>query len=119
MAVKETGKPAITHYRVIKRFQAFTHIRVSLETGRTHQIRVHLAHIGYPIVGDPTYCKINKVSEKLKPQLRQKLETFKRQALHAKRLELHHPSTNELMAWEAPLPTDFSELLKILAKYAD
>ncbi len=115
MAVKENGKSATTHYRVIKRFLAHTHVRVFLETGRTHQIRVHLAHIGYPIAGDPTYSKINKVSEKLNPILRHKLETFKRQALHAKRLELQHPHTGKLMAWEAPTPKDIKELLEALS----
>lgn len=105
MAVKGGGKSAVTHYRIIKRFSAHTHLRVFLETGRTHQIRVHLAHIGYPIVGDPTYNKITKIHN---------LEPFKRQALHAKRLELHHPSTNKLMTWEAPTPEDIKGLLKAL-----
>lgn len=114
MAVKGGGKPAVTHYRVIQRFLRYTHLRVMLETGRTHQIRVHLAHIGYPIVGDPTYGNKNKLSEKIEPKLRQKLQLFKRQALHARRLELSHPSTNELMIWEAPPPKDFAELLAAL-----
>lgn len=114
MAVKSGGKTAITHYRVIERFQYHTHIRVFLETGRTHQIRVHMAHIGYPIVGDPTYCKINKISEKLEPILRQKLSLFKRQALHAHSLEFFHPRTNKLMKFDALPPEDFLELLEIL-----
>jgi 23S rRNA pseudouridine1911/1915/1917 synthase len=117
MSVKAGGRSATTHYRVIKHFQAFTHVKVSLETGRTHQIRVHLAHIGFPIVGDPAYCKINKISEKINPKLRLKLETFKRQALHAKRLELTHPHANELVSWEAPLPKDFADLLKALSMH--
>jgi len=117
MAVKETGKPAITHYRIIKHFLSYTHIRVMLETGRTHQIRVHLAHIGYPIVGDPIYNKITNISEKLNPILRERLKLFKRQALHSRHLELTHPRTNKLMSWQAPLPKDMTELLKALKKY--
>ncbi len=117
MAVQENGRQATTHYRVVKHFQGFTHVKVSLETGRTHQIRVHLAHIGYPIVGDPSYSKIKKVSEKLHPILRHKLETFERQALHARRLELCHPRTNKLVSWEAPLPKDFVGLLRTLVTY--
>lgn len=117
MAVKETGKPAITHYRVIKRFASHTHVRVILETGRTHQIRVHLAYIGYPIVGDQTYNKTTKISEKLNPILVEKLKHFKRQALHARRLELYHPKTGKLMSWETAPPKDFGELLKNLSRY--
>ena len=115
MAVKENGKAAITHYRVIKRFTGYTHIQVTLETGRTHQIRVHMAHIGYPIVGDPTYSNVHKISEKLEPNLRKKIQNFDRQALHARRLELQHPSTNKLMSWEVKPPKDFEELLKALS----
>ncbi|OGT09590.1 MAG: RNA pseudouridine synthase [Gammaproteobacteria bacterium RBG_16_37_9] len=114
MAVKENGKAAVTHYRVIKRFTGYTHIQVTLETGRTHQIRVHMAHIGYPIVGDPTYSNVHKISEKLDPTLREKLRQFGRQALHARRLELQHPSTDKLMSWEVKPPKDFEELLKSL-----
>ncbi|MDR1056985.1 MAG: 23S rRNA pseudouridine(1911/1915/1917) synthase RluD [Coxiellaceae bacterium] len=117
MAVRAGGKEAITYYRIIKRFSCHTHIKVFLETGRTHQIRVHMAHIGYPIVGDPNYSKLTKISEKFNPILRQKLEIFKRQALHAKCLKLHHPTTGKLIAWEAPYPKDFKELLETLEKY--
>lgn len=117
MAIKATGKPAITHYRVIQRFSAHTHLKVILDTGRTHQIRVHLTHIGYPIVGDPTYGKINKVSEKIIPVLQQKLENFKRQALHARCLSLSHPTTNKLLRLEVPPPKDIRELLKTLGHY--
>ena len=106
MAVKENGKPAITHYRIIKKFPAHTHIKVILETGRTHQIRVHMAHIGYPILGDPVYGKTTKISGK----------SFKRQALHASRLELLHPNTNKLISWKAKPPEDFADLVKTLEK---
>lgn len=118
MAVKENGKLAVTHYRIIKRFISYTHIRVILETGRTHQIRVHLAHIGYPIVGDPNYSNSkNKISEKFNPALRHKIEQFGRQALHARHLELQHPVTGRLMVWDAKPPKDFEELLEALESY--
>ncbi len=117
MTVTTKGKPATTHYRIIKRFNNYTYLRVSLETGRTHQIRVHLSHLGYPIIGDPDYNKINTISAKLPPQLREKLAAFKRQALHATYLELLHPNTNKLVSWEVKPPQDFIELLDILLKY--
>lgn len=104
MAVTASGKPAVTHYRVIKRFDKYTHIKVMLETGRTHQIRVHMAYIHYPIVGDPVYGGRYKCP----------LATFNRQALHARRLGLNHPQTGEYMEWEAPLPKDMQQLLKKL-----
>jgi 23S rRNA pseudouridine1911/1915/1917 synthase len=94
------GKPAITHYRVIKRFGSYTHIKVELETGRTHQIRVHLAHIGHPIVGDMLYGG-----------RRQNPLNFKRQALHAKALSFIHPITGKHSTWEVPLPEDMQQLL--------
>lgn len=117
MAVQEGGRAAVTHYRVIERFPRHTYVRVRLETGRTHQIRVHLAHIGYPLVGDPVYGRITKVSEKFAPELRHKLETFKRQVLHACCLELRHPGTDKMITWEAEVPADIKELLQALQKY--
>lgn len=105
MAVIESGKPAITHYRVIKRFPAYTHIKVILETGRTHQIRVHMAHIHYPLVGDPVY------GGKFKPPT-----DIKRQALHARRLVLLHPTTGKQMEWTSSLPHDIQELLQQLER---
>lgn len=104
MAVVEAGKPAITHYRIIEKFPKHTHLKVQLETGRTHQIRVHMAYIKHPIVGDPVYGGKYKCP----------LETFKRQALHARRLGLTHPITGEYMEWEAELPQDMIELLEYL-----
>lgn len=113
MAVSVSGKIAVTHYRVIERFPGFTHISVQLETGRTHQIRVHMAHLRHPIVGDPAYG--NKtlpkgVCEPVKLAMMQ----FKRQALHAKSLGLTHPITNEYCEWEAPLPEDMQKLIAVL-----
>lgn len=116
MAVKANGKPAITHYRIIKRFPAHTYLKVILETGRTHQIRVHLAHIGYPIVGDPTYGKNIKLPAKCSNVLRQILQNFKHQALHAKRLGLKHPHTDQLMEWEVAPPNDIKKLLQALSQ---
>ncbi|MFT5720266.1 MAG: 23S rRNA pseudouridine1911/1915/1917 synthase [Motiliproteus sp.] len=111
MAVSPTGKEAVTHYRLIKKFRAHTHIRLKLETGRTHQIRVHMAHIGYPIIGDPQYGGRLRLPKGVTLELRETLSGFRRQALHAKRLELYHPVTEELMSWEVPLPADMLALL--------
>lgn len=115
MTVTEMGKPAITHYRVIAKFPAFTHIRVILETGRTHQIRVHMAHIHHPLLGDPTYGRL-KLPKNASPELITELRNFKRQALHARRLGLNHPRTGKFMEFEAPLPKDMLNLLKTLQK---
>lgn len=119
MAVVGVGKEAITHYRVLKRFRAHTHIRLKLETGRTHQIRVHMSYINYPLVGDQLYGGRFRLPKGVSPQLLEKLKGFNRQALHAKRLELFHPATGELMAWEVDLPDDMQSLLKSLKRDAD
>lgn len=118
MAVVGLGKEAITHYRVLTKFRAHTHIRLKLETGRTHQIRVHMSHINYPLVGDQLYGGRFRLPKGVTPQLLNKLKEFKRQALHAKRLELFHPVTGELMAWEVDLPEDMQHLLSRLQKDA-
>jgi 23S rRNA pseudouridine1911/1915/1917 synthase len=112
MAVRGGGRAAITHYRIERRFAAYTLLRVQLETGRTHQIRVHLAHIGFPIVGDPVYGRRRRVAAS--PEVQQALLSFRRQALHAQRLELKHPLTGRPLALEAPLPADFAALLALL-----
>lgn len=111
MAVIASGKPAITHYRVIQKFPAHTLVQLNLETGRTHQIRVHLAHINYPIVGDPVYGGRLKIPAHATPALQKALKNFKRQALHARKLGLKHPRTGKFMEWEAPLPGDIRNLL--------
>ena len=112
------GREAVTHYRIERRFPAHTLLRVQLETGRTHQIRVHLAHIGYPLVGDPVYGGRRRIPPGASPALLAALATFKRQALHAARLEFAHPTSGAALAFEAPLPADFAALLEALAEDA-
>lgn len=114
MAVRSDGREAVTHYRVLKRYRAHTLVRVELETGRTHQIRVHLAHIGYPIVGDPVYGARRRLPPKPHPQLVAELTRFGRQALHAARLQLTHPLTGREVSWESPLPPDMAALVAAL-----
>ncbi|WP_271271846.1 23S rRNA pseudouridine(1911/1915/1917) synthase RluD [Aliamphritea hakodatensis] len=111
MAVVGLGKEAVTHYRVLDKFRTHTHIRLKLETGRTHQIRVHMAYINYPLIGDQMYGGRFRLPKGISPELQQNLRDFKRQALHAKRLELFHPATGELMSWEVDLPEDIQTLL--------
>ena len=114
MAVTESGKAAVSHYRVLERFRAHTHVRVKLETGRTHQIRVHMAHIGYPLVGDPLYGGRFRIPPAASPTMVQTLREFPRQALHARFLELDHPLSGERMKWSSVLPDDFVWLLTLL-----
>lgn len=114
MAVKNGGREATTHYRLIEKFPHFTHIRCELESGRTHQIRVHMQYIGHPLVGDPVYGYRRGIPGKLDPQVRDYVSHFPRQALHAWRLSLQHPLTEEWMTFEAPLPADFLELLDVI-----
>jgi 23S rRNA pseudouridine1911/1915/1917 synthase len=115
MAIREGGRAAVSHYRVIRRFRAHTHVRVQLETGRTHQIRVHLAHIGYPIVGDRVYGGRLALPKGASEELRIALRSFPRQALHAARLQLEHPITGKPLEAAAPLPPDMVRLLEQLA----
>jgi 23S rRNA pseudouridine1911/1915/1917 synthase len=110
------GKPAVTHYRVAKRFGHHTRIAVSLETGRTHQIRVHMAHRKYPLVGDPAYGGRPRIPKGASQELIDALRSFPRQALHAEALGLEHPATGEAMHFECPLPQDLADLLEILAR---
>ena len=116
MAVRSDGRAAVTHYRIERRFRAHTLARVRLETGRTHQIRVHLAHVGYPIVGDPVYGGRRRIPAGATPQLLAALEGFRRQALHAARLEFVHPKSGKSVSYEAPLPDDFGKLLATLER---
>ncbi len=114
MAVVHNGKEAITHYRVIQRYRAHTHIRVNLETGRTHQIRVHMAFIRHPLIGDQVYGQRLRIPKDSSEPMTNMLRGFKRQALHAAKLGLEHPSTGEQMEWEVPLPEDMIRLLEVL-----
>lgn len=114
MAVSPFGKHAVTHYRVLNRFNANSHIRVKLETGRTHQIRVHMAHINYPLVGDATYAGRLKMPAGASESLKEALRNFGRQALHAKKITLIHPRSSEEMSWESDLPEDMLSLLESL-----
>jgi 23S rRNA pseudouridine1911/1915/1917 synthase len=114
MAVRADGRPAVTHYRVVQRFRTHTLVRVTLETGRTHQIRVHLAHIGYPTVGDPLYGGRRRRPAGISPRLATALQDFPRQALHAARLELVHPLTAREREWESPPPADMQQLIAAL-----
>jgi 23S rRNA pseudouridine1911/1915/1917 synthase len=119
MAVRGDGREAVTHYRVIERFRAHTHVRVELETGRTHQIRVHLAHAGFPLVGDALYGKRLVIPRGATPRLDAALRGFRRQALHAARLAFEHPDGRGRVEFAAPLPPDFVELLAALREDAD
>lgn len=111
MAVREMGKPAVTHYRVIEKFRAHTHVRLKLETGRTHQIRVHMAYIKHPLVGDPAYGGRLRLPKGSSDEFANTLRAFNRQALHAAQLSLYHPTTDEWMTWQAPLPQDMVALI--------
>jgi 23S rRNA pseudouridine1911/1915/1917 synthase len=111
MAVITPGKPAVTHYRIIQRYRAHTHIRVQLETGRTHQIRVHMAYQRYPLVGDKAYGGRLHFPAGSSESLKQTLRTFPRQALHAETLGLLHPHSGQWLQWTVPLPQDMQNLL--------
>ncbi len=114
MAVVSSGKEAVTHYRVAERFRGHVHIKVKLETGRTHQIRVHMAYRQYPLVGDPVYGGRLRFPRGCSETLRQALRGFKRQALHASRLGLVHPESGEYIEWCAELPEDMQQLIAVL-----
>jgi 23S rRNA pseudouridine1911/1915/1917 synthase len=113
-AVIKSGKDSVTHYRVLERFRAHTHVQCQLETGRTHQIRVHMSHIRHPLVGDQVYGGRLNIPGGCSPALSDMLRQFKRQALHAARLGFVHPITDEEVSWEAPLPDDMQALIATL-----
>ncbi len=115
-AVRRDGKPAVTHYRIETRYTDHTLLRVKLETGRTHQIRVHLSHIHYPLVGDPVYGGRLRLPRGASEALIQALQAFRRQALHAESLGFIHPDSGEWVVWQEPLPDDFARLLAALGE---
>jgi 23S rRNA pseudouridine1911/1915/1917 synthase len=114
--VREDGRTAMTHYRLVQRFTRHSLIRVKLETGRTHQIRVHMTHLHYPLVGDPVYGGAFQMPADCSQDLEIQLRAFRRQALHATKLGLIHPVTHEKMQWEQPLPEDMVALVQALAE---
>jgi 23S rRNA pseudouridine1911/1915/1917 synthase len=116
MCVRDDGKPATTHYRVISRFREHTHLQLKLESGRTHQIRVHMQHIRHPIIGDPVYGGRQRIPPQAENELIEQLRAFKRQALHAFRLSLVHPQSGKLLSWRSALPDDMLQLLAMLQK---
>ena len=118
MTVTARGKEAVSHYRVLKKYRAHTLAQVRLESGRTHQIRVHMAHLKHPVVGDPTYGGRLRLPKDASARLRSALQGFRRQALHAAKLSLVHPVTGEKMQWAASVPRDMHVLMEELAKDA-
>jgi 23S rRNA pseudouridine1911/1915/1917 synthase len=114
MAVRGDGRPATTHYRVLERFRGHSHLSVRLSTGRTHQIRLHLSHFKYPLVGDPVYGGRAGRPRGASEALADALRAFRHQALHAARLAFDHPRTGERLTFETPVPDDFAQLLEVL-----
>lgn len=114
MAVVRSGKPAVTNYRVLERFRGYSLLQVNLETGRTHQIRVHMAHIRYPLVGDKTYAGRLRLPAGISEELQVFIRSFSRQALHARRLGIMHPRQDQWMEWQSELPADMLRLLQLL-----
>jgi 23S rRNA pseudouridine1911/1915/1917 synthase len=114
MTVRQDGREAVTHYRLLERFRAHTLVEVKLETGRTHQIRLHFAHLRYPIVGDPVYGGRFARPRGATDAVVASLRSFKRQALHAAKLGFDHPRTGKPRGFEAPPPADFQGLLAAL-----
>lgn len=116
MAVRENGRKAVTHYRLLEKFREHSHLKVQLETGRTHQIRVHMSYLRHSIVGDPVYAGRQRIPGGASAELVEYLQRFKRQALHAWRLSFAHPEHGEAVSYEAPLPADMLQLIRLLQR---
>ena len=116
-SVSNNGKESITHYRVMDQFLNHTHVKAILETGRTHQIRVHLGYIGHPLIGDPLYGGRVRFPKKASPELKDALRSFHRHALHSKKLTLIHPESGKSMTWKVELPNDMKELINCLNSF--
>jgi 23S rRNA pseudouridine1911/1915/1917 synthase len=116
MTVTHRGREAVSHYRVMKKYRAHTLVQVSLESGRTHQIRVHMAHIRFPIIGDPVYGGRLRIPAGASTRLTEAMQSFKRQALHAAKLSLTHPESGEMLRWATSVPPDMGELMEALAE---
>ena len=116
MTVTDKGKLAITHYKIVKKFQHYSYLDIQLDTGRTHQIRVHMNSINHPVIGDPMYGKNSFLKKGIETSLRDHIKNFKRQALHAYSLELIHPKIKKLVNYKAEVPDDMKNLIKILEK---
>ena len=116
MTVTDKGKLAITHYKIVKKFQHYSYLDIQLDTGRTHQIRVHMNSINHPVIGDPMYGKNSFLKKGIETSLRDHIKNFKRQALHAYSLELIHPKIKKLVNYKAEMPDDMKNLIKILEK---
>jgi 23S rRNA pseudouridine1911/1915/1917 synthase len=119
MAIRSSGREAITNYRVIERYRRHTWVRVTLETGRTHQIRLHLSHVGYPLVGDPVYGRRLLLPRGATPELVAALQGFRRQALHAAKIGFEHPRTGRPVEVESKLPADMRVLIASLQRDRD
>lgn len=118
-AIRDDGKPARTEFRVRERYRAHTLVDARLLTGRTHQIRVHMQSIGYPLLGDRRYGARGKVPSGASPELIELLHGFRRQALHADSLSFEHPITSQALSFSAPWPEDFAALVAALREDAD
>jgi len=116
-SVSSNGKKSITHYRIIDRFMNHTHVKAILETGRTHQIRVHLSYVGHPLIGDPLYGGRVRFPKNARLELKDALRSFDRHALHSKKLTLIHPVSGQSMSWKVEIPNDMTELLNSLNGY--
>ena len=117
-AIIDSGREAISHYKVIESFGSYSHVEVSLETGRTHQIRVHMNHLGFPLIGDPLYGRRRRFAKNTHQKLREIIESFPRQALHAAQLSFIDPATSKEVTFQSSLPSDLVELRENLLNQA-